>query len=83
MARDWVAKLGLVAAGMGVTVVPGLAVPMVPPAIAVVRIDHPSAVRTTAIAQAPGTDHPFVEALRDAAADLSAELRRRLRQTLP
>ncbi|MFG2003508.1 LysR family transcriptional regulator [Spirillospora sp. NPDC048911] len=82
VARDWVAKLGLVAAGLGVTVVPGLAVPMVPPTVALVRIDHPSAVRTTAIAQAPGDGalrRPFVEALRDSAAELAAELRRRLR----
>ncbi|MQY03976.1 LysR family transcriptional regulator [Actinomadura macrotermitis] len=81
VARDWTAKLGLVAAGLGVTVVPGLAVPMLPPAVAAVRIDHPAAVRPTVAVHRP--DAPcrpaFAEALRDAAADLSAELRRRLR----
>jgi DNA-binding transcriptional LysR family regulator len=81
VARDWVAKLGLVAAGLGVTVVPGLAVPALPPGLALVRIDHPSAARPTAIAHR--TDAPlrrtFTEALRDAAADLSAQVRKRLR----
>ncbi|MGP3927585.1 LysR family transcriptional regulator [Streptomyces sp. 8N616] len=84
VARDWVAKLGLVAAGLGITVVPGLAVPAIPSAIAVIRIDHPAAVRTTAVAQRAGTpgEHlrrTFTEALRDAAAELSAQLRHRLR----
>jgi DNA-binding transcriptional LysR family regulator len=84
VAKDWVAKLGLVAAGLGVTVIPGIAAPTVPSGIALVRIDHPSAQRTTALVQRQGIpDEPllrlFTEALRDAAADLSAELRRRIR----
>lgn len=84
VARDWVAKLGLVAAGLGVTVVPGLAVPVLPPAIGLVRIDHPAAVRTTAVAHRHGAleerlRQAFTEALRDTAADLSAEVRHRLR----
>jgi DNA-binding transcriptional LysR family regulator len=80
VARDWVAKLGLVAAGLGVTVVPGLAVPALPPTVAVVRIDDPAAVRPTAVAHRPHAQRDaFVEALRDAAADLAAEVRHRLR----
>ncbi|WAL65331.1 LysR substrate-binding domain-containing protein [Amycolatopsis cynarae] len=84
VAKDWVAKLGFVAAGLGVTVVPGLIVPVLPPDVAVVRIDHPAAVRTTAIAR-PGDrsqDEPrreFGELLRDMSAELAADLRRRLR----
>ncbi|TVT52228.1 LysR family transcriptional regulator [Amycolatopsis rhizosphaerae] len=84
VAKDWVAKLGFVAAGLGVTVVPGLIVPVLPPDIAVVRIDNPAAVRTTAIAR-PGDrpqDEPrreFGELLRDMSAELAADLRRRLR----
>ncbi|MBW8485619.1 LysR family transcriptional regulator [Actinomadura parmotrematis] len=83
-ARDWVAKLGLAAAGLGVTVVPGLAVPALPPTVAVVRIDDPLAVRPLAAARrADAPEDPrgraFTEMLLDAAADLSAELRRRLR----
>ncbi|WP_433731300.1 LysR family transcriptional regulator [Nocardia sp. CA-129566] len=99
VARDWFAKLGLVAAGMGITVVPGIAVPVLPQGIALVRIGHPAAVRTTYVVHVakarPGVqDHHvrdtphnrdneprqiFIEALRDAAADLAAEVRQRLR----
>ncbi|MEV4234653.1 LysR family transcriptional regulator [Nocardia sp. NPDC050408] len=81
VARDWFAKIGLVAAGMGSTVVPGIAVPVLPPGIALVRIDHPAAARTTSVVHR-GVDSAgqvFIEALRDAAADLSAEVRHRLR----
>jgi DNA-binding transcriptional LysR family regulator len=80
--RDWVAKLGLVSAGLGVTVVPGLAVPGLPPDIAVVRIDHPAALRPTMVATKTPENprvQSFTESLRDAAAELSAEVRRRLR----
>ncbi|MFC5835923.1 LysR family transcriptional regulator [Nonomuraea insulae] len=84
VARDWIAKLGLVAAGLGVTVVPGLAAAALPPAVALVRIDHPAAVRRTAVAHRPGTGderlrRTFTEALRDSAAELSAQVRHRLR----
>jgi DNA-binding transcriptional LysR family regulator len=84
VARDWTAKLGLAAAGVAITVVPGLAAPTLPPSLAVVRIDHPAATRTTAIvtrADAPPDPHrhDFGEALRDAAAELAAEVRRHLR----
>ncbi|MEV6430945.1 LysR family transcriptional regulator [Nocardia sp. NPDC051463] len=84
VARDWFAKLGLVAAGLGVTVVPGIAVPVLPPTIALVRIDHPAAVRGTAVVYRPGAGvaeprRIFTEALRDGAAELSAEVRQRLR----
>jgi DNA-binding transcriptional LysR family regulator len=84
IARDWVAKLGLVAAGLGITVVPGLAVPALPPSLALVRIDHPAAVRPTMVAQRIDTPdehlrHTFTEALRDASAELSAQVRNRLR----
>lgn len=90
VARDWFAKLGLVAAGMGITVVPGIAVPVLPPGIALVRIDHPTAVRRTCIIYCratPDRDQDvrheprriFTEALRDVAAELAAEVRHRLR----
>ncbi|WP_433338005.1 LysR family transcriptional regulator [Spirillospora sp. CA-294931] len=81
VARDWMAKLGLVAAGLGITVVPGLAVPALPSPLDVVRIDHPSAVRRTALAVG-ANDRPreaFVEALRDVAAELASTQRHRLR----
>jgi DNA-binding transcriptional LysR family regulator len=86
VARDWVAKLGLVSAGLGITIVPGLAVPTLPPTIAIVRIDHPTAVRTTAVAYRSGIpdDHrrqTFTEALRDTVAELSTEVRHKLRHS--
>src|SRR5690349_24215748 len=93
VARDWIAKLGLVAVGSGITVVPGIAAPAVPANIALVRIDHPAAVRPTrvvrmapsAATRAGQTTAPsaatdaFIEALRDSAAALTSEMRGRLR----
>jgi DNA-binding transcriptional LysR family regulator len=80
VARDWVAKIGLVRAGLGLTVLPGLAVSMLPPDVAVTRIDHPDAVRATAVV-VPRDRCPddLIEALRDTAAELAAEVRQRLR----
>ncbi|MEV6771240.1 LysR family transcriptional regulator [Nocardia sp. NPDC051030] len=83
VARDWAAKLGLVAAGLGVTIVPGLLVPALPATVSIIRIDDPAAFRRTVLAyRQPGPDsrHPFAEALRDTAAQLADELRHRLRQ---
>jgi hypothetical protein len=59
-------------------------VPTLPQTLAVVRIDHPAATRTTAMMtriEAPPDPHrhAFGEALRDAGAALAAELRRQLR----
>ncbi|HEY3188110.1 MAG TPA: LysR family transcriptional regulator [Solirubrobacteraceae bacterium] len=80
VAKDWVAKLGLVAAGLAVTVVPGLAASTLPDTISVVRIDDPAATRTIALATREDRDaDAFAEALRDAAAEHGAELRSRLR----
>lgn len=82
VARDWFAKLGLVAAGLGGTVVPGIAAPLVPATIALIRIDHPAAVRPTRVVRARGlgtAGEALVEALRDSAAALLAEVRNRLR----
>src|SRR3954447_8381505 len=84
VARDWTAKLGLVAAGLGVTVVPGLALPSLPGTVAVVRIDEPAAKRATAVAAHVGGANDsrrqgFAEALHDVAAELAAEIRRRVR----
>jgi DNA-binding transcriptional LysR family regulator len=80
VARDWVTKLGLVSAGLGVTIVPGLAVSALPATISVVRIEDPAAVRRTVVAHIPGAAHRLlVEAFLDATAQLNAELRARLR----
>jgi DNA-binding transcriptional LysR family regulator len=84
VARDWMAKIGLVAAGLGVTVVPGIAVPALPPTVAVVGIDHPRAYRPVSVALPADAAEErnrrlFTEALMDSAAELSARVRRRLR----
>ncbi|WP_019931086.1 LysR family transcriptional regulator [Nocardia sp. BMG111209] len=82
VARDWVAKLGLVAAGLGVTVVPGLMVPALPHTVSVIRIDHPDATRPTFLAartDSAALRHPMAESLRDAAAHLAHEIRGSLR----
>ncbi len=83
IARDWTAKLGLVAAGLGITIVPGLALPALPQDLAVVRLDHPAAIRATAaVAQTtPPSSHrdALIEALRDVSAEIAAEVRRQLR----
>ena len=84
VARDWTAKLGLAVAGLGITVVPGLAVPILPPTLAVIRIDHPAATRTTAmVTRNDAADDPdrdaLLEALRDSAAEIAADVRRQLR----
>jgi DNA-binding transcriptional LysR family regulator len=83
VARDWNAKLGLATAGLGITVVPGLAVPTLPPSLAVVRIDDPAATRTTALVarrDAPPDPHVHLiaEALRDSGAEIAAEVRHQL-----
>jgi DNA-binding transcriptional LysR family regulator len=80
VAKDWVAKLGLVAAGLAVTIVPGLASAALPDTIGVVRIDHRDATRPIALAtRDEHSTGPFAEALRDAAAEQGAAIRSRLR----
>jgi DNA-binding transcriptional LysR family regulator len=81
VARDWTAKLGLVAAGRAITIVPGMLVSALPTSVEVVRIDHPAATRTTWLVLRPEHEAAarFGEALRDSAATIAAETRRRLR----
>jgi DNA-binding transcriptional LysR family regulator len=86
VAREWTAKLGLVAAGLGVTLVPGLAANAVRPDVAVVRIRSERPVsREVSVATRTGEGHPlvpaFVDLLHDAAAELTAELQRRVSAT--
>ncbi|MCX4098569.1 LysR family transcriptional regulator [Nocardia sp. alder85J] len=81
VARDWITKLGLVAAGLGITVVPGLVVPALPDTVSVVRIDDPAAVRPTHVGYHPDrvdARHPFLTALREASAALDYRIRQRL-----
>lgn len=78
--RDWTAKLGLVAQGLGVTIVPGLSAPAVPPAITLIRIMDPRATRSVLVArpaEARTADpaQAVVTALRAAAAEQQAPVR--------
>jgi len=79
VAREWTAKLGLVAAGLGVTVVPALAATSVRADVRLVELRAATAAtRTVSVATRPEADsaarRAFVEALRAAAADLSREV---------
>jgi DNA-binding transcriptional LysR family regulator len=44
-ARDWPARLGLVAAGLGVALMPGLAAPSVPAGVVLIDVDDPKHAR--------------------------------------
>jgi DNA-binding transcriptional LysR family regulator len=84
IAKEWTAKLGLVAAGLGVTLVPGLAAAAVRPDVALTRIRSGPASRQVLIATRSGRERSapatlLTELLHDTAAQLSAELRERLR----
>jgi DNA-binding transcriptional LysR family regulator len=84
VAREWTAKLGLVAANLGVTLVPGLAAGAVRPDVALVRIrSERAATRQVLVATRAGSEQAapvpaFVERLHEAAAELAAELQSRL-----
>ncbi len=83
IAREWTAKLGLVAAGLGVTLFPGLAADAVRPDISLVRIrSERPATRAVLLATPAGDLPPHVTDLRDqlheTASELRAELQRRI-----
>jgi DNA-binding transcriptional LysR family regulator len=85
VASDWTAKLGLVAAGLGVTVVPGLAARSLREDVRLVRVrgEHAQSrlvsVATRVGGELPPAAAPFVQVLHDVAAELSVELERRIR----
>jgi DNA-binding transcriptional LysR family regulator len=83
IAKEWTAKLGLVAAGLGVTLVPGLAAAAVRPDVALVRIRSGPASRQVLVATRSGRERSasaelFGELLHDTAGQLRAELRDRV-----
>ena len=83
IAKEWTAKLGLVAAGLGVTLVPGLAADGVRPDVALIRIrsDRPAS-RTVLLARRATDELPhasaFAELLHEVASELTSELQRRV-----
>jgi DNA-binding transcriptional LysR family regulator len=84
IAKEWTGKLGLVAAGLGVTLVPGLAAAAVRRDVALVRIrSELPARREVSIATMAGNGlPPFVgalaELLHETATKMTAELQRRI-----
>jgi DNA-binding transcriptional LysR family regulator len=83
IAKEWTAKLGLVAAGLGVTLVPGLAADGVRSDVALIRIrSERPASRAVFLARRAKDEAPhvrgFAEELHDVAAELTAELQQRL-----
>jgi DNA-binding transcriptional LysR family regulator len=83
IAKEWTAKLGLVAAGLGVTLVPGLAADGVRSDVALVRIrsDRPAS-RTVLLARRAADELPharaFADLLHEVASELTSELQRRV-----
>ena len=72
-AHGWPARLGLVAAGLGIALIPGLAAPSVPSGVVVIDIDDPQHTRdpsgvTVTAANAPPAAAAMVAALRAEAA---------------
>jgi DNA-binding transcriptional LysR family regulator len=83
VAREWTAKLGLVAAGLGITLVPSLSATAVRRDVALLRLrsDQP-ATRSIVLATRAGTEPSpaataLAEALHETAGELSLELQRR------
>jgi DNA-binding transcriptional LysR family regulator len=83
IAKEWTAKLGLVAAGLGITLVPGLAADSVRPDVALIRIrSERPASRAVFLARRAQDEAPhvraFAELLHDVASELTSELQRRV-----
>ncbi|WP_439659668.1 LysR substrate-binding domain-containing protein [Lentzea sp. HUAS TT2] len=65
--RDWLTKLHLVAAGAGVTTVPEGLTAVLPPGVAVLRVQGaPPEIRRVLVARLPGTATPAVTAVTEA-----------------
>ncbi len=84
--RDWVSKFGLVTAGLGLAVVPGLMVSALPEGVVVAQIGEPSAKRvtfaaTSATAEGEERCRAFLITLRESAAEVGLGAARRLRHT--
>lgn len=65
--RDWLTKLSLVAAGLAVTTVPGIAAAAVPGGVRLLSVrGEPQEVRRSVLARLPGRDSPELDAVGDA-----------------
>ena len=86
IAKEWTGKLGLVAAGLGVTLVPGLAAAAVRRDVILIRIrsSERPASRDVSIATLPGEGPapfvgPFADLLHEEATRMASELQSRIR----
>jgi DNA-binding transcriptional LysR family regulator len=61
--RDWTARLGLVAAGLGVAVIPSLLVPALPPGIRALRVEDPRPFRRDVLAVTLPARSPSIDAV--------------------
>lgn len=65
--RDWLSKLGLVAAGVAITTVPAIAAPAIPPGVRLLGVrGGPRELRRAVLARLPGSAAPEVDAVADA-----------------
>jgi len=80
--RDWPARLGLVAAGLGITPVPTVAADTIPPGIRLVAVDEPQPVLRSIVAVTRAERSPsalaLVRALREEAAPIAESARQAL-----
>jgi DNA-binding transcriptional LysR family regulator len=75
-ARDWMTKLQLVAAGCGLTTLPAVLKPVVPPGVRVLAVrGGPLELRRTVLARLPGTMGRPADALREALRAAAADTR--------
>jgi DNA-binding transcriptional LysR family regulator len=61
--RDWIARLGLVAAGLGVAVIPSVLVPALPPGVRALRVEDPRPFRRDVLAVTLPDRSPSIEAV--------------------
>ena len=65
-AREWTARLGLVAAGLGVAVIPSVFVPALPPGVCALRVDDPRPFRREVLAVTLPARSPSIDAVVEA-----------------
>lgn len=74
-ARDWLTKLALVDAGLGLTTVPPALVTLVPAGVRLARVvDGPAVTRRAVLVRLPGRGSPAVEALAGSLRESAAHL---------
>lgn len=75
--RDWTARLGLVAAGLGVAVIPSLLTAVLPPGVRAIRVEDPRPLRREVLAATvpdrSASTQALIDALREEASLLRAQ----------